>query len=236
LSNSSKFKNRSDESELLDQPQIPKELLFRNLRELDFINRISGGNAITIEGIKKLVILKNKPYHIVDLGCGGGGTMKHIAAWARRNDFKINLTGVDKNSDVVQYMRESCKNYSEISGVASDYNDFLNTASDIDIVHCSLFCHHLKDEELVALFSYLRNNVRSGFVINDLQRNRLAYHSVKLITHLLNGSALSKNDGPISVLRGFRYEELSTMLQKAQIKKFTIKWKWGFRYLIVGYS
>jgi SAM-dependent methyltransferase len=236
LSYSDKFKYRSSETELLDQPEVTKELLFRNLKELDFINRISGGNSMSIYGIKKLVHSKNKLYHIVDLGCGGGGTMKHIADWAKKNGYSLSLTGVDKNADAIQYMRESCKNYSEIRGVVSDYNDYLNMASDMDIVHCSLFCHHLNEEELIGLFGSLKNRVRSGFVINDLQRNWLAYYGVQLITHLLNGSSLSKNDGPISVLRGFSYEELNTMLRKAMIQEFSIQWKWAFRYLIVAYS
>jgi 2-polyprenyl-3-methyl-5-hydroxy-6-metoxy-1,4-benzoquinol methylase len=235
LSYRTKFKNRSNESEILDRPYIPKKLLFQNLHELDFLNHISGGNAITMQGIKKLVTLKDKSYHIVDLGCGGGGTMRYIAAWARKKGFNVKLTGVDKNSYAIQYMRDSCNNYPEITGVVSDYRDFLNTVPYIDIVHCSLFCHHLNDQELANLISYLKNNVRCGFVINDLVRSWISYYVVKLITHLLNGSELSKNDGPISVLRGFRFEELDAMLQKAQIKKYTIKWKLGFRYLIIGY-
>jgi 2-polyprenyl-3-methyl-5-hydroxy-6-metoxy-1,4-benzoquinol methylase len=236
LSYWNKFKHRSHESEFLDRPQIPKELLFENLRELNFINRISGGNVISIQGIKKLVTIKNKFCHIVDLGCGGGGAIKHIAAWAQRKGYKVKLSGVDKNIDAIHYMEDFCKDYPEIRGVVSDYKDFLNTATNIDIVHCSLFCHHLNDEELIGLISYLKKNAKCGFVINDLQRNWISYHLIKLITHLLNGSELSKNDGPISVLRGFRYEELNTLLKNAHVKNYTIKRKWGFRYLIVGYN
>ncbi len=230
-----KFKYRSYESELLDAPHIPTELLFQNLRELDFINRILGGHTITMKGIKKLVTEKNKIYHIVDLGCGSGGTMKRIAGWARAKGYKVKLTGVDKNADVINYMNDYCKDYSEISGVVSDYRDFLKTGTKIDIIHCSLFCHHLKDDELAELFSYLKRYTKTGFVINDLQRNWLAYYGVQLITHLLNGSALSKNDGPISILRAFKLEELNTLLQNAQIKNYSINWKWAFRYLVIGY-
>jgi len=67
-----KFKHRSDELELLDGPNIPKDLLIQNLRELDIINRVLGGHTISLNGIKKLVKDKNKVYHIVDLGCGSG--------------------------------------------------------------------------------------------------------------------------------------------------------------------
>jgi SAM-dependent methyltransferase len=229
-----KFKHRSYESELLDAPNIPKELLYQNLRELDFINRILGGHSISMNGIKKLITEKNKIYHIVDLGCGSGATMKRIAAWAKSKGYKVRLTGVDKNADVINYMNDYCKDYSEIRGVVNDYFDFLRTADTIDIIHCSLFCHHLKDDELIELFSNLKRYTKTGFVINDLQRNRLAYYGVLLITHLLNGSALSKNDGPISILRAFKLEELHKLLQKAQMQHYSINRKWAFRYLVVG--
>jgi len=229
-----KFKHRSSESELLDAPNIPEELLFQNLRELDFINRTLGGHSITMSGIKKLVTEKNKTYHIIDLGCGSGDTMKRIACWARAKGYKVKLTGVDKNADVINYMNDYCKDYSEISGVVSDYRDFLKTGTTIDIIHCSLFCHHLKDIELVELFSYLKRYTKTGFVINDLQRNWFAYYGVQIITHLLNGSALSKNDGPISILRAFKLKELNTLLQKVQIQNYSINWKWAFRYLIIS--
>jgi SAM-dependent methyltransferase len=183
-----KFSHRSYESELLDDPYIPKELLFKNLRELDFINRALGGHRISMSGIKKLVTEKNKTYNIVDLGCGSGDTMKRIARWSNVHGFKVKLTGVDRNADVINYMNDYCKEYAEISGVVSDYLDYLKTNSTIDIIHCSLFCHHLKDDELAELFDYLHHCVKTGFVINDLQRNWLAYYGVQIITHMLNGS------------------------------------------------
>jgi hypothetical protein len=97
-----------------------------------------------------------------------------------------------------------------------------------------LFCHHLNDEELVKLFRDFNQYAKSGFVINDLQRNRLVYSGVWLITRILNGSSLSKNDGPISVLRAFKRVELNYLLKKAQVKNYSIKRKWAFRFLVVG--
>lgn len=231
-----KFKHRSCESELLDAPDIPKDLLFENLKELDFINRVLGGHSISLNGIKKLVTDKNKVYHIVDLGCGSGDLMQVIADWALKGGYQVRLTGVDRNPDVIDYMNEYCKDYSEISGVAGDYRDYLKTGIEIDVIHCSLFCHHLKAGELAELFHFFNGNTKAGFVVNDLHRHWLAYYGVYLITHLLNGTALSKNDGPISVLRAFKVKELHSLLQKADITKYSISWKWAFRYLVVGYN
>jgi SAM-dependent methyltransferase len=231
---SDKFRHRSFQPELMDGPDIPKNLLIKNLQELDFINRVSGGHSISLNAIKKLVTVKDKIYHIADLGCGSGAAMKVMASWARLNGFKVKLTGIDKNIDAINYLNEYCKEYSEISGFAGDYRNYFQTETPIDIIHCSLFCHHLKDAELDELLSYIKRFVKTGFVINDLVRNRIAYYGVRMITNLLNGSKLSKNDGPISVLRAFRRKELDILIQKAQIKNYSIKWKWAFRYLVIG--
>jgi SAM-dependent methyltransferase len=229
----SKFAQRSFEAELLDAPDIPRELLFQNLRELDTVNRLLGGHAITLAGIKRLVTDKNKMYRILDIGCGGGDAMKKIAAWAKTNGFHVELTGVDMNPDAIAYMREFCQEYEQIKGVVSDYRDFLQNRSDTDIIHCSLFCHHLDDNELGELLNYMHRYARIGFVINDLHRHWFAYYSIKFLTRLLNGSKLVKNDAPLSVLRGFKRTELNDRLKRADVMNYSVKWKWAFRYLIL---
>jgi 2-polyprenyl-3-methyl-5-hydroxy-6-metoxy-1,4-benzoquinol methylase len=229
-----KFSSRSTQSEMLDAPGIAQQLLFQNLRELDFINKTLGGHAITLNGIKKLITDPDKTYHIVDIGCGGGDAMIYISRWAKRNNFKVKLTGVDMNHDCISFMKNACRNYNEIDGVVSDYRDYLKISQTVDIVHCSLFCHHLKDSELLELFDYLKQYPKVGFVINDLQRHRLAYYSIKFLTRLFNGSSLVKNDAPLSVLRGFKKNEIKALFEKTNVNSISIKWKWAFRYLIVG--
>jgi SAM-dependent methyltransferase len=230
----SKFKYRSEAKEMLDETNIRQDLLFKNLRELDILNRTTGGHAITLNGIKQLVTDHSKIYHIVDLGCGSGDSLRAIADWARERNFNVQLIGVDMNADVIEYLKNHCLAYPEISGITADYQQFLDRNSSVDIVHCSLFCHHLNDEELIRLFTYFNEKVTTGFVINDLQRNWLAYYSAWFFTRLLNGTALAKNDGPISVLRAFKANELKHLLEKAKIRNYNIQKKPLFRLLIIG--
>ena len=230
------FKHRSEETELMDGPDIQKEMLYRNLDELDILNRIFGGHATTMEGIRKLVTEKNRTYHIVDLGCGSGDTLKHIADWAKAHEYEVRLTGVDKNEDTINYLNKKCRKYGEITGIVSDYHDFILRTPTVDVVVCSLFCHHLSDKELLDLFGNIRRSARKGFVINDLHRNWVAYHGVKYLTRLLDGSLLSRIDGPISVSRAFKSKDLHSLLQNAHIARYTIRWKWAFRYLVIGWT
>jgi 2-polyprenyl-3-methyl-5-hydroxy-6-metoxy-1,4-benzoquinol methylase len=229
-----KFTYRSDEKELLDETGIQQELLYKNLRELDILNTFTGGHAITLKGIKHLITDHAKIYHIVDLGCGGGDSLRAIADWARRNNFKVQLLGVDMNADVIQYLKAHSSTYPEISGITANYQEFLDLTTSVDIVHCSLFCHHLNDDELLLLFAYFNEKVTTGFVINDLQRNRLAYYSAWFFTRLFYGTVLAKNDGPISVLRAFTASELKILLERANIRDYIIQKKRLFRFLIVG--
>lgn len=229
-----KFKYRSNEKELLDETNIQPNLLFKNLEELDILNRTTGGHAITLKGLKQLVTDHAKIYHIVDLGCGSGDSLRIIANWARENNFSVKLTGVDMNADVIEYMGKHCSAYPEITGITEDYKEFLDGNTSVDIVHCSLFCHHLNEDELIKLFTYFNAKVTTGFIINDLQRNWMAYYSAWFFSRLLNGTSLSKNDGPLSVLRAFKVGELKQLLEKAIIKNYTIQKKLLFRLLIVG--
>lgn len=228
------FKSRSSQSELMDEQDIPPSLLHKNLRELDILNRYMGGHAISMEGIKQLVNDRQRIYHIADLGCGSGDALKYIAKWARSNSFNVQLTGIDKNPDAIEYLKRNCSAYPEIKGVVKDYRDFIKEDQEIDIVHCALFCHHLENKELAELISSFKEYTRLGFVINDLQRSPFAYYGAWVMTRLLNGSALSKHDGPVSVLRAFTRNELQKLLQASGINDFIIQWRWAFRYLIVA--
>lgn len=231
---SNKFTLRSIQKEMLDETSIARPLLFKNLKELDFLNRRIGGHHISLEGLKRLITDHHKIYHVVDLGCGSGDTLKVFADWSRLNHFKVVFTGVDMNANAIDYLNVHCIGYQEISGVCADYKDYLNSYVNIDIVHCSLFCHHLNDDELMSLFNYFRLHVKTGFIVNDLQRHWLAYYAVWLFTRMLNGTVLSKNDGPISVLRGFKSEELSYLLTNANIMDYSIQKAMMFRFLVVG--
>lgn len=229
-----RFKYHSNEKELIDEKNIHKDLLFKNLRELDALNRTTGGHAITLRGIKQLITDHIRIYHIVDLGCGSGDSLRVIADWARKKNFHVKLTGVDINADVIEYLGKHCSAYPEITGISSDYQEFLDLNPSVDIVHCSLFCHHLNENQLIKLFTYFHEKVKTGFVINDLQRNWLAYYGAWIITRLLNGTILAKNDGPLSVLRAYKRRELKYMLERSNIRSYTIQKKRLYRFLIVG--
>ena len=77
------LKYRSQQKELLDAEDIPTADLYQTLSELDTINHLLGGYNITFSALKK-IIRPNKTYTLIDIGCGGGDTLKRIKNWQIR--------------------------------------------------------------------------------------------------------------------------------------------------------
>jgi 2-polyprenyl-3-methyl-5-hydroxy-6-metoxy-1,4-benzoquinol methylase len=224
------FKIRSREEELLDQPNIPKDDLFQNLRELDTINRLLGGHQATLIGLKKLMTDKNKTYHIVDFACGGGDTLKAVSDWAKSQGFRVKLMGFDLLESAIAFAKKESKGYT-IEWKVSDFNSLEIPTCDIAI--CALVCHHFYDEQLESFLQKMKKAARTGVVINDLHRNVIAYNGIALLTQLFSKSHLVKNDAKLSVLKGFRKHEWEQLLSKMQFSKFSIEWVWAFRHLIL---
>lgn len=227
------FKERSSQAELLDAAEIPTNQLHRNLFELDIINRYLGGHRATLKALSLLNLQPNQTYNILDIGCGGGDTLKAIAIWARSHQLSVSLTGVDLKSDCITYARLHCKDFPEIKFIQSDYRNLFNEHQSVDIIVQSLFCHHLNNNELVELMRWGHVHARIASIINDLHRHPFAYYSIKWITGLFSSSHLVKNDAPISVLRGFSRANWLTLFTDAGITKAQLHWYWAFRWVCI---
>jgi 2-polyprenyl-3-methyl-5-hydroxy-6-metoxy-1,4-benzoquinol methylase len=224
------FSIRANRPELLDLPGIPAADIERNMVELAVINRKLGGHAITWKGFTQLA-KKGKSAHICEIGCGGGDNLKAIEEKAAARFGDLSFTGVDINPDCIQVAENNDWKHNA-RFLASDYRKvYFQTKP--DIIFCSLFCHHFKEAELIEMFRWMYDNSRSGFFINDLHRHPMAYHAIRYLTTLFSRSYLVKHDAPLSVLRGFKKNELKDLLNKAGISDYTIRWKWAFRWLVI---
>jgi 2-polyprenyl-3-methyl-5-hydroxy-6-metoxy-1,4-benzoquinol methylase len=228
------FKKRSYKKELLDEPGIRKDLLFQNLKELDIINKYLGGHAISISGLKKVMTDKSKTYTVIDIGCGGGDSLKAIAKWSANKQYKILLAGIDLKQDCIDFAQDTCSGFPGINFYCDDFRNLFSKIKDIDIVHASLFCHHFTENEISDFIKFCNKN-KTVFIINDLERNPLAYYAIKFLTRFFSKSPLVKNDAPLSVWRGFKKTEWHAIIQKAGIKNYSIRNCPGFRHLVIVY-
>jgi 2-polyprenyl-3-methyl-5-hydroxy-6-metoxy-1,4-benzoquinol methylase len=227
------FRFRSNEKELLDQEEIPPADLYRNLQELDFINHWLGGYNISFAALKK-VLKKNRRYTIVDIGCGGGDTLKRISNWNKAAGFDLELYGVDIKPVCIEYASKNLRS-KPVTLICDDYRNVFDHLAHADIIHACLFCHHLTEQQMIDLVVFALNH-KAILVVNDLERNPLAYYSIKWLTRLFSKSYLVRNDAPLSVLRGFKKTEWLDILQKAGAQKYSIRNKWAFRHEVIVYG
>lgn len=156
-----------------------------------------------------------------------------IARWARQHKIQLRLLGVDANPHIIEYARKNTAAYPEIEYLTSDIFSESFKAREFDIVSCTLFTHHFADDQLVRLLASLNSQVRLGVVVNDLHRHPLAYYSIKAITRLVSRSHMVKHDAPVSVLRAFSRKDWESILQRAGIRRFSLRWRWAFRWMLL---
>lgn len=225
---------RSEAIEIMDDLNASGPIIGQTLRELEFINKWLGGNAITLNGLEKILSSCSKPaVTVADLGCGGGDLLMLISRELKKKKITGNLLGIDANPHIIAYAQNHTASDTAISYKA------LNIFSDefrqlkFDIVFATLFFHHFTREQLIDLFAHLKRVTACGIVVNDLHRHPLAYHSIRLLTSMFSKSEMVKNDAPVSVHRGFSRKELKEILHAAGISSYSLAWKWAFRWQLV---
>ncbi len=221
---------RSNKTEIMDDFTMKGELLRDTLDKLGKINKLLGGNSVTLNGIRQLLEgkPKDKTYAFIDLGCGHGDILRLIADFGRKEGYNFQLIGIDANQDAIDYASELSVEYPELSFENKDIfsEDFQNM--NYDIALATLFLHHFKTDELEVLLKQLASRAKLGLVINDLHRSEIAYGLFKLLSLVISNQMII-DDGLTSILRAFKRKDLENLAQKLNLKS-EIRWKWAFRY------
>ncbi|WP_413670201.1 methyltransferase domain-containing protein [Mucilaginibacter sp. Mucisp86] len=225
---------RTDTLEIMDDFDLPSADINPVLEGLGKMNALFGGHKSIIKLLNQLPV--SNGYTVSDWGCGGGDTLIAIAQWAKSRQIDLNLNGVDAAPAAVKYARQQATNYADISFTQADVIDQAHLIKPADIIICSLFTHHFDDERWVALIQNMHASAQKGIIITDLHRHWLLYHAIVLITHVFTRNDMARNDGPLSVKRGFKRHELLVLLKKAQIDNFKLTWRWPFRWELIIYK
>ena len=223
---------RTDESEIMDDFDLKGTDLEKTLDDLDNINKWLGGNKITLQGIKILLKdhPKSEPVHISDIGCGNGAILREIAKWGRKENYTLELTGIDANPYAVEIAEKLSHFYPEIKYHPIDiFRDEFEKMK-FDVLLCTLTLHHFKDSEIEELVEMFIRQSKFGIVINDLQRSKIAYRLFQAFCAVFIRNEIARKDGLTSILRGFKKRDLQLFSNKISVKKQKITWKWAFRY------
>lgn len=225
-------KYRTDTPELMDDFNLEGEVLREALDKIAKINQFLGGNSLTLNGIKELILNlpKSTPITIVDIGCGNGDMLRVLSNYGKENNYSFNLIGIDANGFTINHAEKLSELYPNITYQCVNIFEYDFSLLKCDIILCTLTLHHFKNNEIENLLTEFYANSKFGIVINDLHRSSLAYRLFQVVCYLFGLNSMSREDGLTSILRGFKKEELIRFSKKLNFKNYTIQWKWAFRY------
>ena len=203
------FEKRSTELERIDTGDYTPEEYATFLREIAFINRYFGDKrALEKSLLKEIKSADLREFSVLDVGCGSGELLRIIADFAGSTGRVAALTGIDLNPISSTTTQTLSRNYAEIATVQGDALRLPFADHSFDYSISSLFFHHLLDEQIVDVLGEMSRVSRRGVVVIDLHRDPVAYLGYKVLCFSFRISELVRQDGSLSIKKGFRVDEL----------------------------
>lgn len=230
------FPQRCDHLERMDTEPIDTAVAVRVLRALQNVNAMLGGVRATLWHLNRLAKRwrVGETIRFIDWGIGGADIPRAIVDWGRRRGFRLEVLGIDSNSDIIEEARTLCRDYPEIQLQAADAAAFTSDANAFDYAISSLTLHHLSDLSIIELLRKSDRIARRGIVMNDLERNAAAWGGIWLLTRLLGAHPIVQNDGPLSVRRAFTKPELEYFARQAGLPYLKVHRHFVYRFTLAG--
>jgi ubiquinone/menaquinone biosynthesis C-methylase UbiE len=239
------FRERSDADELMDDFSITDERLTDALEQLRLVNRFLSGYSTTMAVLKPFLRSRaGQTTRLLDLGTGIADFPEYIVRWAARQTpaIAVEIVAVDANPVTANYARAALKQRlspelaSKIMVEVADALALPYAEKSFDLAMGAMFLHHFARPNAIAIVQSMERVSRHGILINDLHRHPLAYYGIFTLTRLLPASPMVRNDGPLSVLRGFQKPDLIAIAKGAGLKNASLQWRFPFRWLLTTVS
>ena len=215
------FRFRATDPEILDLG-VDDEEARRSLADLRFVNRWLGGRRAIGRAVLPHLRAGSR---LLDVGCGSADLPAFLIRHAKAPFLAV---GLDLKP---LHLREAPP---EVRPVVADVRHQPFAPRSFDVVTASLFLHHFDAPELPDVLRALFSLSRGVFVVNDLHRARVPYVFSRLFMPLVFKSAVSVNDGLVSIRRAFTPRELTDAFTAAGIARVDVARRFPYRLVAVA--
>jgi SAM-dependent methyltransferase len=217
---------RSMQPEHYDSPDCTESEVAALFRDLNRVNSLCRFAHPFAEALPTWLGQANcERLDILDVGAGTGLLGTTLTEWARRRGWQWRFTNLDANPLAL-------KTGGVTDGVVGSALQLPFADGSFDLVVASQMTHHLTDEQVVTHWREAWRVTRDAIFICDLHRNPMLYLLVWLSLHLLRANPAVREDGLISVKRGFRLREWRELAVRAEIPDAKVRLYYGTRIVL----
>ncbi len=192
---------RSTQAESFDSPGRPATDIVAGYRQLARANRLFFFSHPFVWTLPRLLGAERcRSLTLLDVGAGDGLLGRRLEAWAQRRGWRWEVTNLDLNARALA-LHPGGRTVTG-SALALPFPD-----AQFDVVIASQMTHHLTDAEVATHFREAWRVARQAMLLSDLHRNLFLYALVWAGTWLVGFNRAMREDGLISVRRGFRLDE-----------------------------
>ena len=213
--------------ELLDDPSSDTALATRSLQDVARSNRWFGGaNAVIAELVPVLAAARGRsaPLTLLDVGTGAGDIPELARRIADRGGVRLLTMGLEVTTALAAASRPRSGDAIAGDALALPFAD-----RSVDIVTCSQVLHHFEAADGARLLAELNRVARVRVIVADIRRAWAAAAGFWVGSWALGFHPVSRHDGVVSVLRGFRAAELSAAVVAATGCLPSVRNRRGFR-------
>jgi 2-polyprenyl-3-methyl-5-hydroxy-6-metoxy-1,4-benzoquinol methylase len=218
----------------MDDPHLAEKdhhLALHGLRRVNQLSRTAKVIAGAI--IQHCAKEKLTSVRILDLACGGGDVTVRVAKLLKQAGVSAEVHGWDVSQTAIHFARQQGGNNNSL-GVQFDIANALVDVpqKSFDVVYCTLFLHHLSDEDANRLLGAMWKMASQLVLIDDLRRSMMGYVLAVVGCQLLSRSPIVHVDGPLSVRAAFTEAEIVQLSDRGALPRPKIERHWPHRFLL----
>ena len=225
---------RRRDEEWMDRSDVdPAELL----RSLVYIRRVNTWLRYTRATIGHLARfsrgwMRGEPIHIVDFATGSADVPRATLRWAGRHGHDVRVVGIDLHPLTARAALDGQPREPRLSIVRADALRAPFADGSFDYALCSMFLHHLSDDDAVRVLREMDRVARRGIIAADLLRTRRAYAWISLFTLLAR--PMIKHDARVSVAQAFSAAEVEGIGRAAGVDYARYHAHFAHRFALAG--
>ncbi|WP_022882887.1 methyltransferase domain-containing protein [Gryllotalpicola ginsengisoli] len=209
--------------ELMDGP-CDEARLFTTYRRFELANRaVSGWRGLYRSRIRPL-LSPQRQTTLLDVGFGGGDIPRALAAWARRDGLRLDVTAIDPDERALRFAAETDRE-GMVRYRRASTTELVAAGERYDIVVSNHVLHHLTDASREALFADSERLARRLALHDDIERSRLAYGLYAVGALAIAPGSFARTDGLISIRRSYTAGELARVVPPGWSVESLPRWR-----------